>query len=178
MLANRSAVLFHDDELDGAEIESLSFEECSARGAKIARLSDLARFANRAMMVLEVKRGNWVEALIEEVRDWPNIVLASFDHSLIAELRRRNVSFPLGITMFGSMVNVASYAAALGAAWCYPNYRYVTEEMVRALHARGVRVVPWTPNREREWERLRKIGCDGMITDNPREAIAWRNQRP
>src|SRR6185436_4447239 len=105
MLANRSAVLFHDDDLEGTEIESLSFDECAARGAKIARLSDLARFTNRATMVLEVKRGNWVEALIDEVKEWPNIVVASFDHSLIAELHRRNVAFPLGITIYGSMVN-------------------------------------------------------------------------
>src|SRR5688572_22083401 len=99
ILSDRSAVLFHDDDLEGTEIESLSFEECAARGAKIARLSDLARFAHRGTMVLEVKRGNWVEPLIAEVQEWPNIVLASFDHSLIAELHLRNVSFPLGITL-------------------------------------------------------------------------------
>jgi len=174
MLANRSAVLFHDDDFEGTEIESLSFDECSKSGAKIARLSDLARFADRATMVLEVKRGNWVEALIDEVRQWPNIVLASFDHSLIAELHRRNVSFPLGITIYGSMVNVAAYAADIGASWCFPNYHYVSAELVQSLHARGVRVIPWTPNREREWSWLREIGCDGMITDLPAEAVVWR----
>ena len=178
MLANQSAVLFHDDELEGTEVELLSFEECSARGAKIARLSDLACFAGRTTMVLEVKRGNWVEALIEEVQAWPNIILASFDHSLIAELHRRKVSFPLGITISGLLVNVASYAADLGATWCFPNYRYLTAATVQSLRARDVRVVPWTPNRERVWSRLREIGCDGVITDYPREAVAWRNAAP
>lgn len=178
MLANRSAVLFHDDELDGAEIESLSFDECSARGAKVARLSELARFADRATMVLEAKRGNWAEALIEEVRDWPDIIVASFDHSLIAELHRRRVTFPLGITFHGSLANVASYAADLGATWCFPNHHYVSRDMVQSLHAKDVRVVPWTPNRERQWEHLRGIGCDGLITDFPHEAVQWRNAAP
>jgi glycerophosphoryl diester phosphodiesterase len=47
--------------------------------------------------------------------------------------------------------------------------------MVASLHARGIKVVPWSTNRRHEWDRLREAGCDGMITDLPAEAVAWRH---
>jgi glycerophosphoryl diester phosphodiesterase len=171
LLSDGVAVLYHDDEIDELDIESYAFDQLAAH--KVERLRDLERFAGRAKMCLEVKRSKWEDALIEQVSEWPDIVVASFDHSLIAELHRRNAGFPLGLTLYGSIVGVADYAERLGATWVYPKYRYVDAEMVDSLHARGIRVVPWTPNREREWQRLRGLGCDGVITDFPAEAVEW-----
>jgi glycerophosphoryl diester phosphodiesterase len=47
--------------------------------------------------------------------------------------------------------------------------------MVQSLHAEGIKVMPWTVNRPPQWERLRELGCDGIITDFPAEAVEWRN---
>src|SRR5687768_486155 len=152
LLFDRTAVLFHDDELKEDEIETLTFAQCAERGAVVERLSDLAQFAGRAMMVLEVKRARWEETILEQVSEWPNIIIASFDHSVIAEMRRRDANVPLGITFTGTIIDVADYASRLGANWCFPKYRYVDAEMVASCHARGIRVMPWTANRENEWE--------------------------
>lgn len=176
LLSDRTAVLYHDDELGGAAIESLSVSQLSEHGRQAVLLRDLRAYAKRTTMVLEVKRSQWEDALLESIRDWPNVIVASFDHSIIDLLHRRGVAFPLGVTTFGVIIGVAEYAARLGATWCFPAYRYVDREMVDSLHARGVKVVPWTPNRVREWEFLRSIGCDGVITDVPAEAVAWRSQ--
>lgn len=173
-LSDGTVVLHHDDEFDGVEIETLASGEYVSRGLTPVRVFDLGRFAGRCSMILEIKRSGWDEALVAEVGQWPSIVVASFDHSLIAQLHRRGVGFELGITMFGVIVDVAEYAARIGATWCYPSHRFVGESMVRSLHERGIRVVPWTANRQPEWERLRAIGCDGVITDFPAEAVAWR----
>jgi glycerophosphoryl diester phosphodiesterase len=175
LLFDRTAVLYHDDELREEEIESLTFTQCAERGAMVERLADLSRFAGRAMMVLEVKRARWEETLVEHVQDWPNAVIASFDHSAIAELHRRDVTLPLGITFQGYLVDVAPYAARLGATWAFPNYHFVDPGMVESLHDAGIKVMPWTANRKQEWERLRELGCDGVITDLPAEAVEWRD---
>lgn len=175
LLSDRTAILFHDDELDDREIESLSGAELAARGTVVQKLSDLAGYAGRAMMVLEVKRSRWEEELMKLVAGWPNIIIASFDHSIIRELHRRGVPLPLGITTFGTIIDIGNYASRLGATWCFPAYRYVSEGMVRSLHDHGVKVVPWTPDRRREWDFLRRIGCDGVITNVPHEAVEWRN---
>ena len=176
LLSDRTAVLFHDDELADDTIESLSSAQMTERGAVIQKLSDLAAYATKTTMVLEVKRSKWEDVLVEHIAEWPNVIIASFDHSIIVELHRRSLSFQLGITTYGTIVNVGPYAASLGATWCFPAYRYVDEEMVSSLHEWGVKVVPWTPNRPREWQRLREAGCDGVITDVPHEAVAWRSQ--
>ncbi|HYC89142.1 MAG TPA: glycerophosphodiester phosphodiesterase [Thermoanaerobaculia bacterium] len=175
LLFDRTAVLYHDDELDEAEIESLTYTQFAERGAMVDRLIDLSRYAGRTRMILEVKRSKWEETLIEHVGSWPDSVIASFDHSLIASLRDRDARIPLGITFHGYIVGVAEYAERVGATWCFPNYRFVDEEMVTSLHARGITVVPWTANRRAEWERLRELGCDGVITDLPAEAVEWRD---
>ena len=46
--------------------------------------------------------------------------------------------------------------------------------MVDSLHEREIRIVPWTPNRAAEWQELAALGCDGVITDVPHEAVQWR----
>ena len=172
LLSDKTPILFHDDELDEREIETLNVDALTS----ITRVRDLAPFAGRTTMILEVKRSKWEDILCSEVSAWPNIVVASFDHTMIAELARRNVNFPLGITIFGAIVDVAPYAASLNATWVFPGFRYVDRDMVETLHARDIKVVPWTVNRERDWERLRDIECDGIITDDPEAAVAWRGR--
>lgn len=174
LLFDRTAVLYHDDDLDEAEIESLTYTQCAERGRVIARLSDLGRYAGRAKMILEVKRSRWEETILETVSEWPGSVIASFDHSVITSMRERGAKLPLGITIHGYIVDVAEYAERIGATWVFPNYHYVDVGLVKSLHDRGMKVVPWTANRVLEWERLREVGCDGVITDLPAEAVEWR----
>lgn len=170
-LSDRTAVLFHDDELAGKEIESMTFDQCSTVG----RVRDLGAFASRATMILEVKRSKWEETLLAEIAPWADIIVSSFDHRLIADLSRRGVTFPLGIVYYGALAGGADYATRIGAQYAFPSYRYVDADVVGEMHAANVKVVPWTPNREGEWERLRDAGCDGIITDLPREAVQWRD---
>jgi glycerophosphoryl diester phosphodiesterase len=157
LLSDRTAILFHDVELGETESESLTFTLCAERGGMIARLDVLARFTGRGMMVLEVKRSRWEETLLAAVSGWPDVVLASFDHSVLTELLRRGATVTLGIS------------------WIFPNYRFADAPMVESCHARGIRVMPWTANRRHEWARLRELGCDGVITDVPGEAVRWRD---
>ena len=43
----------------------------------------------------------------------------------------------------------------------------VDEDLVDAVHDRGMTVVPWTVNEPEEMKRLIRIGVDGFITDYP-----------
>lgn len=176
LLDDGTAVLFHDDEVRGDPVESLTPGELLRRGVRPQPLRDLARFAGKAQMMLEVKRGGWEERLIAEVSSWPKIVVASFDHALIGDLARRRVGFPLAVTISGRIVDLPAYARRLGATWCCPDHHHVDAKLVAALHEAGIVVVPWTANRRRDWERLRAAGCDGVVTDDPAGAVAWRSQ--
>src|SRR5687767_11638853 len=120
LLSDRTAVLYHDDEFADADIETLSTVGLTERGAVVQRLRDLAPYAAKTTMILEVKRAKWEDILLSEITDWPNVIVASFDHSTIRELSRRAVAFPLGITYYGLIVDAGQYASKLGATWCFP----------------------------------------------------------
>jgi glycerophosphoryl diester phosphodiesterase len=53
-----------------------------------------------------------------------------------------------------------------GSTWS-PNFRDVTEALVREAHVVGVKIVPWTVNVEADMLRLIEWGVDGIITDYP-----------
>ena len=175
LLSDRTAVLYHDDDYFDEDIETLSGVNIAERGTVLQRLAELAPYAEKTLMILEIKRSKWEDLLLQEITGWRNVILASFDHSGIRELARRDTGLSLGITFYGYIVGIADYAKSVGASWVFPNYHYVDAEMVADLHANAIKVVPWTPNREREWRRLREAGCDGIITDLPAEAVAWRD---
>jgi glycerophosphoryl diester phosphodiesterase len=176
LLSDGTPILFHDDEWQESEIESLTSDWIPTVGYELARVRDLAAFASRTQMILEVKRSHWEEVLLSEVAEWPNIIVASFDHRTIAELASRRVPFDLGLTVFGSIVDIGGYAQHLGVKWVFPSFRYVEEDLVRDLQLHGIRCVPWTPNRERDWQRLLDLGCDGVITDCPDVAVRARDE--
>src|SRR5438067_12843174 len=77
LLSDRTAVLYHDDDFGDAEIESLSAEQC---GDRVLRVNALAPLAARGTMLLEVKCGRWIDALLHEIEQWPNSIVSSFDH--------------------------------------------------------------------------------------------------
>ena len=171
LLSDGTAVLYHNDEWSDADVESLSSKDFPSP----TPVRELARYAGRTTMILEVKHSGWEDNLLGLIGKWPDIIVSSFDHAAVRELSRRNVAFPLGIIWYGSILGVADYAAGLAARWAFPHYRYIDAETVAALHGRGISVVPWTPDRPREWDHLREIGCDGVITDLPAEAVQWRD---
>lgn len=51
-----------------------------------------------------------------------------------------------------------------------PYYQLLTEEKVKELKARKVRVIPWTVNEIDDMKKLRAWGVDGLITDYPNRA--------
>src|SRR5690348_8138791 len=108
MLADGVAVLFHDDEAKGQVVETLRADQLPAE-----RVRSLERFSGIGTMILEVKRGGWEDQLIREIGSWNNIVVASFDHQLIGSLAKRDVAFPLGLTIEGTIADLPAYAQRL-----------------------------------------------------------------
>src|SRR5687768_8188905 len=94
LLSDRTAVLYHDDVYGEDDFETLSAADVARRGGVLQPVSDLIRYAERATMILEVKRSQWEDVLLALIGTWPNIVVASFDHATIQALAQRKVPFP------------------------------------------------------------------------------------
>lgn len=51
-----------------------------------------------------------------------------------------------------------------------PYYKTLTEDRIKKLHSKNIKVIPWTVNNKTDMENLATMGCDGLITDYPDRA--------
>jgi glycerophosphoryl diester phosphodiesterase len=51
-----------------------------------------------------------------------------------------------------------------------PYFKQLNEEKVKILHEKGIRIIPWTVNLREDMEKIKALGCDGLITDYPDRA--------
>jgi len=63
--------------------------------------------------------------------------------------------------------SIAPLVKASGAGTWGPDYRDVSAERVKAMHALGIKVVPWTVNEPADMQRLLTCKVDGMVSDRP-----------
>jgi len=52
-----------------------------------------------------------------------------------------------------------------------PNYKLVTDTLMKEAQEKGVQVIPWTVNDSLEMKRLIDLGVDGFITDYPEVGV-------
>jgi glycerophosphoryl diester phosphodiesterase len=49
----------------------------------------------------------------------------------------------------------------------FVNFRVIDAEIVKTLHGAGVKVFSGTTDDKEAWGRLRALGVDGILTDDP-----------
>jgi len=92
----------------------------------------------------------------------------SFDHRALRALKTIDPEISTAILIAGTApVDPAGLAKSAGADTYCPDYQFLDEPQVKACHAAGVRVIPWTVNEKADWLRLLDWGVDGITTDYP-----------
>jgi glycerophosphoryl diester phosphodiesterase len=109
-----------------------------------------------------------VEATLAAPGTRHRVRVRSFDHRAVRMLKSLNTDLTAAILVAETApVDPAALAEAAGADTYCPDYRFLDAAQVRACHAAGVRVLPWTVNEESDWRRLIDWGVDGITTDYP-----------
>ncbi len=122
----------------------------------------------------------WADALAAALADPQRrrrVTVQSFDHRILRALKARLPDVVIAALVAKSLPDLVELARDLGAEIISPNLDWITGPVVRALHAAGVRVIPWTANTEEEWARLLDLGVDGIITDDPGGLITFLHLR-
>lgn len=99
--------------------------------------------------------------------------IQSFDVRPLQALRRAGAGLQLALLVASDHdLGLAENLARLGFTpdVYSPEHELVDAALVRACHARGMRIVPWTVNDRARMEALVALGVDGVITDDPRLA--------
>ncbi len=129
---------------------------------------------------LSPEPAEFARLVLAVVRDfgWESrVIVQSFDRRTLAQVRRLEPRVRTSMLISDNLPDLAAVAAAEKAAILSPNALWLTREDVEALHRLGVQVAPWTVNDERGWSAMLALGVDAIITDYPRELIAYLKKR-
>lgn len=105
------------------------------------------------------------------------VIVQSFDFRTLKVLRKLAPEVRLSALLAFTRQDWLESAKEAGAVIVSPNVKLVTPEKVRAAHAAGLQVVPWTANTEAEWQMLVEAGSDAIISDDPAALIAYLKKR-
>jgi glycerophosphoryl diester phosphodiesterase len=186
-------VVIHDDRVDrttdgrGA-VDALTFREIRVldagrwfgkrfAGESLPTLEEVFLFAgDRLRLNVEIKNaaaGIAVLALMKRNPRTP-VLVSSFDHDLLAVLRRQESRLPLGfLTESSDWQKPLERAAALAAESFHPREDLVDAELILACHRRRLAVYPWTVDEPQRLAALRRLGVDGVFCNDPERVARW-----
>lgn len=117
-----------------------------------------------AKLVLDVVRKHKLEK---------RVMLQSFDFRTLHAMKKIAPEIRLVALWEGADRDFVSIAKEADAKIVSPAYKLVTPDKVKAAHAAGVEVVPWTANRPSDWDKLVDAQVDAIISDDPAALMAY-----
>ncbi len=105
------------------------------------------------------------------------VILQSFDFRTLHAMRKLAPEIRLSALHWRAPKDFVAIAREAGAEIVSPHFKLVTPEQVKAAHAAGLQVIPWTPNLPEEWDQMIAAEVDAIITDDPAGLIAHLRKR-
>lgn len=194
---DKELVVHHDLELNHRPVREMTLAEVRAfdRGAtpspgfprqqaipgtRIPLLDEVFAFARqkKARLMVETKVDpaidpKWFAAEVDRrIRKHGlsrAVMLQSFDHRTLHAMRELNPEVEL--VLLNPARRLDDYvgpARALGPkAIQFVNFRVIDASIAQTLRAAGIRVFSGTTDDPAQWRRLRALGVDGILTDDP-----------
>lgn len=109
-------------------------------------------------------------AVIKEKQIEERVIIQSFDFRTLKYLHEKYSSIKTSMLIEDSDEDdFDGQLKRLGYTPQYysPNYELVDATLVKQVHDKGMKIIPWTVNDEKQIKKLRKMGVDGIITDYP-----------
>ena len=109
-------------------------------------------------------------AVIKEKQLEERVIIQSFDFRTLKYLHEKYPSIKTAMLIedsdeddFDGQLNRLGYTPE----YYSPNHTLVDEKLVKQCHDKGMKIIPWTVNDEKQFKKLKKLGIDGVITDYP-----------
>jgi len=112
-----------------------------------------------------------ISNLLESGWDNDAILVSSFNHRELLEMKRLNQDIKLGALIRGLLVDDSKFAEDLGAFSVHPSLDFVDQRFVDDAHARDLKVYVYTVNHTEDIVRMHKLGVDGVFTDFPERVL-------
>jgi glycerophosphoryl diester phosphodiesterase len=104
-------------------------------------------------------------------------IIQSFDYRTLVAAKKINPFVKTAMLSTGGFYPYVTIAKKYGFTYISSEHIWLNEEAVKELHANHIEVIPWTVNDPAGWDRLIKMGVDGIISDNPEALIKYLKEK-
>jgi glycerophosphoryl diester phosphodiesterase len=192
-------VVIHDEKVDRTTsgtgfVKDLPFKEirkfnANKKGEKkepIPSLIEVLEWMQSNQLVCNIELKNNLfpyegleEKVIQLVRKYnlkDRIIISSFNHYSIV-LSYRTAPEIETAPLFNERIYMPwVYAQSIRAKGIHPKLVSVSDEIIKGSMENGIAVRPYTVNKESDINRLLKINCTAIITDDPVKALKIKQQ--
>jgi len=180
-------VVIHDDTVDRTtnghgRVTELSLEELrkldAGQGERIPTLTEVFDLVDRRVPInVELKSPGVAEPVAKLIstyrtRGWDSdrFIVSSFDHPELARFHGLQSDISIGALIGHLPIDLAKYAAELGAWSANCNREFLNSNFVADAHERGLKVFVFTVNDPRDIKNMAALGVDGIFTNFPDRA--------
>jgi glycerophosphoryl diester phosphodiesterase len=117
-----------------------------------------------------------VIALVRQYKLENRIILSSFNHYSVVYSTSLAPEIETAPLLAEGLYMPWVYAKSIRSSGFHPHYRAAPDEIIKQAIEAGIAVRPYTVNKESEMERLIKVGCSAIITDDPLKGIKKRGE--
>jgi glycerophosphoryl diester phosphodiesterase len=191
-------VVIHDERLDRTTsgkgfVKNTTFNEIRKLNANkngnkepIPSLIEVLEWMQSNQLICNIELKNNIfpyegmeEKVIQLVRRFNlsnRIIISSFNHYSIV-LSYRSAPEIETAPLFNERIYMPwVYAQSIRAQGIHPKLASITDEIIKSAIENGVAVRPYTVNKDADMQRLYKLNCTSIITDDPVKALKIKKQ--
>jgi glycerophosphoryl diester phosphodiesterase len=99
------------------------------------------------------------------------ILVSSFNHRELLEVKRRDPRIKLGAMIVGLPIDDAIFAQSLGAYSVHLSIEFIDRRFVNDAHNRDLRVFVFTVDHPEDIKKMKELGVDGVFTNYPERVL-------
>ena len=99
--------------------------------------------------------------------DCSTLIISSFNHHLLAELKQLRPELKLGALTASLPLEYAAFASELGAYSVHCDVSFIDQKFVGDAKRRGLKTYVYTVDYADDIEKLQRLGVDGIFTNYP-----------
>jgi glycerophosphoryl diester phosphodiesterase len=180
---DRELIVFHDAEVAGAPVASLTRSEIEdLAGVLPPLLEETLEFARgRIALDVELKEDGYVDELVDLLSGFAasggDLIVTSFVDLVLAQLAELTPQLSRGLVLSVSTERAPERASACGATIVLPKMRLVGDASLADLTDAGLTVIVWDFMANEYPALLSDTRVSGVITDDVPGALAARASR-
>jgi glycerophosphoryl diester phosphodiesterase len=146
-------------------------------GEKIPSLREVLQWAAATSLIvnIEIKNGpiiyegieEKVSALVRECRMVDRVSVSSFYHPTLLKMKQLDPLITTGLLYASRPIDPWLQLRVTDTNNIHPVWHYLDADWVLGTRPHGAKIFTWTINEMREWEHIRHLDVDGIMTDFP-----------